>query len=669
MTVISGNSYTTQTGDVSGTMGTTSSGTTKIEKTSKTSMSPITDFMESLENTASTMTGVYVQDSNAPKIPQPNSEMQDGIIDDAKEQQFKSPYGKYERTIILQDYGQALENGLKEYVKSQNLSPEDSKALLSKLSQAYIDMSSGKTPVLPQEQMDALKEIEKSATNAIQKQYALPSTGNTSWKPTSTDDASWTPVLGVETKGVDPLRLERQVIKDGATSFVNTLEQMADITKNILDKLPANSPDRVAFTDFLKEILQTIQKYKEFIFYLQQADAERAKSASTAKTDVMTKQSEVRGAQSINMQEAQAKQKAMGAMGIAMKVLGPIISAGLVIVGAATSWLLGAGLILIAIGVVVGTIATAYTIIDSATDLTSKIFTLVDMVIEKALRAMGVQSKDIWTKYLIEAALVFVLMAPLVLFVLCAPASLISAGSAVGTQTTAQIVKTAIQVIMSALMELIKQISIQVITTVVVPSISKVLMPMLKESGLIRKMAEAMKCDEQVLAGVIEGLITAIVMIGVMGLAIKAGIDTGKLGKSLKATADSARSAGAGASKLNSLLALLGDSEKENVKSVGNIAGILTEGVTMGQTGFKVSTSIASAVMHFQMAQILKQKGDLASAEQAYKGMLDILNKLMKSIQEGMIGEGEFAVALTHLQNKMRNTASQTITNLFSQAG
>lgn len=654
---------------------TTQAGTTTKTQEVKSSLSAINDFVESLKDTLSTQ-GIYLKDPNQPEIPMPNPQMADGTVDDQKEKTFRMPYGRNEKTVILQDFKDAIKNELATFVKSLNLPEEDAAALLSKLSHGFVAMSSNKEPQLTPPEQQNLQNIVKQTTEQIQKQYGLQPT----WKATSPDPTSWTPVAGVKTNGVDPIHLSNVVAVNGVKANLADMKVVQNTVQTLMTLLPKNSPDIVTMKDFLTVIQTVLQHCKEFLFYAQSKDAERDKKTQEVKYGLIESQIAIRSAQMDNMKVMMAMQKSMGVLGTVIKVIGPILSAAMVaisaalcVAGAVTSWLMGAGLVVIAIGLIlgaigaiIGTIATAYSIVDSCTNCTQLALKAFDNLIKQIIQAAN-KGEDIpWLRGCIEAGIIIALIAPvaiaLLVCTLAAPQSIVSQAAGVAGAATEAATMTVAQILRAIILEIIEQISMQIVMSVIVPAITDLAGHFAQDIGLVKLLASIFKCDETTASMVIQICVTAFTMLIVLALSLRGGKNAAILNKGINA----ARTEAQNASTLMKMLRTLSGSAEKNGISVANILGNAKKGLELTTLGFKVSSSIANGVICIQMAQLHQQKGEYDSAQEALQGAIDVLTKVVKDIESQISSEGSLATSLTNMQVNMYKQYSKTISQMFS---
>lgn len=650
-------------GGIGTTTATQTAGTTQTQGV-KSSLGAINDFIESLGDTVSTQ-GVYLKDPNQPAIPTPSQAMADGTVDENKKNTFKMPYDRNEKTIILQDFKGAIQSGLTAYVQSLNLPANDAAALLNKLSQGFVSMSSGKAPQLPPAELQSLQNIVKQATGEIQKLYGLPKT----WQATSKDSVSWTPVAGAKTNGVDPLRLGQVAVMNGFKAGMADMMQMQKTGQNLLANLPPNDPKSVEMKDFLKAVGEAIQKFKEFLFYEQSMDAKRMESTNKIKLNLTESQIAMRSKQMDNLQMMMAKQKVMGAVGLAIKIIGPIlsaictvVSAGLVVVGALTSWLLGAGLLVIAvglvlgaIGVLIGTAATIYSVVDSCTNCTQLLFTAIDNLIKKAIESAN-QGQDIpWLRDCIEVAIILAVTLPVL-------AALIVVAIGAPQVAGEEAVMTTEQIVRAIVFEIIEQISLQILMNIIVPAVIQVSTPLFKDIGLTKLMAQIFKCSEETASMVLEICVTAFVMFASLAISMRAGRNANALNKNANLTRNEIDAS----SSLMKLLKSLSGAERKDGLSVANVLSHIGKLFEVTELGFRIAGSITNGLLCLQMADLQRKKGDIDAAEESLQGMIDVANKVLKQIESQLSNEGSITTSFSNMQEKMFKQYSQVISQLFS---
>lgn len=608
----------------------------------------------------------YSETSDQPKLPRPDAKIGDGTITPSLEGSFKTPYNQHERRMILEKFTQSLESSLKEQMESSGYTASSLDTLLEQ----YVTWKKQEnSEELSPEITKLLSSAEKEAVAKTAKQYGLPST----WTPDVKKSDSWTPV---EKKGIDPVKFQNEIVTSSLETSTKTLSQAKDVAKTILDQLPPEHPDRLELTEFLKTISKAIQALKEFLFYKQSQDAKAEKDAAMMRLGLTQDQCDVRNLQMDNIREMHMKQKTMGQVGLAMKIITPILSVGLIVAGAATSWFFGAGLLLIAVGALIGVAATAYSIVDSCTNCTSKIFDAFDQLIGKIVTAafdeygldndaqlkalckeLGIKSARDFAKEAIKFAIIGVAVAALAIVILASPGTGVSGAANIAAQSSAQIIK-------QLLISIAKQISLQLIMQIVTPAVSKSTMPLLKASGTVELLAKLFKTDSEKVSMGLEMALTVLATLVLMGIAVKAGKDMGQIAESTQKWGKALTPV----TKFEMLMKRLTSTEQADVKSVGNFIGRVSQALELGQVGVKATTSVIQAVQHFQMAAILEKKADLEGAEQALAGMIAILSKLLNEMQSTLGSEGQFITSLTNTQKEMFKGASISISGLFSQA-
>lgn len=485
--------------------------------------------------------------------------------------------------------------------------------------------------------------VKADTAREIKELYRLPE----SWTVQSTDEISWTPA---QIKGIDPMRLQRQVTFSMVGASIKDMEQTERTARNFLERIPEGHPDRLELTAFLVAISKAIQHLKEFLYYKQSKDAKSERDAAMMRLGMSKDQNDVRNLQMDNLREMHFKQKCMGSFGLAMKIITPILSTALIAVGAATSWMFGAGLLLIAAGALIGMAAVIFSIVDSQVNVTSKAFDLFDHVIGKMIT-------DPVAKEIVKLVIIGIVLAAFALIALISPSIAGSAGSTITAQTSAQIIKQLI-------FQIAKQISLQMLMQIAMPSVSKVTMPFLKASGLVDKLAGLFKADKEKVAMGLEATLMILTTLVLMGVAIKAGKDMGEISKSTQKWGKEL----VPANTFEKIMKRLTATEQSEVKSFGNFIGRASDYLETLQVGVKAGSSFVRAAQSFEMAKILQIKGDLESAEQAIAGMISILSKLLNDMQNSLITEGQFITTLTGTQKKMFQDASHSINQLFSQA-
>lgn len=300
------------------------------------------------------------------------------------------PYAKYDKMVIQTTYDETFKKIGFEHTEALKLSPDQTQKLYNAL------IHPGMRSFLTAEEQAIVKDIEAKITPAVTRlvaaQFNLPG----AWTPDSKDPVSWTPLVPAH---IDPALREALFAKVMGETAEKSLDSTLKAAEAVLYRLPPSHPDRILLKDFIKMIASALQEVRDMMRNLQVADAKMQKELSTAKFDAIKEKIRMGEAAAKKMEEAAAKMKSMGDLTLAMKIIGPILSA----VGTALGCGVGAivfalgfvpglqgllviGAVMIATSVIIGAITLAISIADSATGFMGKILEEIGKSMDESIK-------------------------------------------------------------------------------------------------------------------------------------------------------------------------------------------------------------------------------------------------------------------------------------------
>ena len=415
------------------------------------------------------------------------------------------PYTQDKQAEINQYYDAAVTDALSKYI-SQATPPLNQ----NQIDQLQKAITSGKVSVTIAE---AFTAITKTASEATQKAYGL----SESWFKGTSNIDEWKPInLGiVAPAAVNEARVE--LIIANSKEFISDIEKAAN---KILEGLSPNDPNAMSMQEFKSVIAKALQKLKSVLRDIQLKDSEQSEKALQTKLDALDGRQKRLEEDIEKRKEMEEKQKKAKKLGTVMKILGPIISALAVVVGAALAIFTGgASIALIVAGIAIGTAMTAYSIVDSCTGCTQKIMEAFNALMEKAFPDNPLAQK------LLKAFIVAIIAAVLIVAIVA------SGGGAAANIATSVAVQT--------IKEMAKQLSIQMLIMVIMASnaLPELLGAILKKAGVDENQSK-----------IWEIVMMAITMITVM-VALAVG---GKGGGLIKGISEGFKSAGRTAQQIAS---------------------------------------------------------------------------------------------------------------------
>lgn len=572
------------------------------------------------------------------------------------------PYNSEQQTEINEYYDQAVLDKATTYLQDHafELDPDQAINLINAV----------KTGEVTSDIADIYVQLTSEARVETQAAFGLP---NTWFKGTESVD-DWKPInVGIITPAkVAAARLE------GMLGNVETIfNDVSEAAQKLLDgppPLPPDDPNRVALTEFLKIIGTAIKDLKATLREIQIRDAEKSKENTKSKFSQLADRRLRAEEQSKKLEESMKKQRQMKAMGLSMKIIGPIIAALATILGALIAiatlgTATAAGVALIAAGVAVGIAMVAYSIADSVTGVTQKIVE----AFKNALEKMMPNAPD-WAKALVKALIVAVIVAVLAVVIVAAIATGSGAGAAtnLASQAVAQTVRAAV-------VETIKQIALQAMIMVIMSSnaLPELVGGILKAAGVDKKTQQA-----------IEMVVMAITLIACMVVMAKVG---GAGTKGADAAKEAAEKSATEVSKTvqeraRELLTKLGEQMDKLKESVKNLPSnmkeefkgmvdafrkldkwdVLNAAAQSAPSAVQVVGGAVTGAMTMKAAQLQREVGEIKSAEELLEGMIQALEQLLKNIQTGMSGRDDFIAQLQEIYTNLYKAADKSYGQLFN---
>jgi hypothetical protein len=89
----------------------------------------------------------------------------------------------------------------------------------------------------------------------------------------------------------------------------------------------------------------------------------------------------------------------------------------------------------------------------------------------------------------------------------------------------------------------------------------------------------------------------------------------------------------------------------------------------LGANSVDITNGVYQFVIGLQLVKLLNEIGDLKAAEEMLQGLINLLEKMLKSIQTGMDTRSEFIVSQQNALNSFYNAMSQMTTKIFQMQG
>jgi prefoldin subunit 5 len=373
--------------------------------------------------------------------------------------------------------------------------------------------------------------------------------------------------------------------------------------------------------------------------------------------------------QTKKMEEMMKKQKEMKSMGLAMKIIGPIIAALATILGvlisiASLGTATAAGVALIAAGVTVGVAMTAYAIADSVTNVTQKIVTAFKDMLERLM-----PDSPEWAKALVKAIIVAVVVAILAVIIAVALAS--GGGAGAATNLASQAVQ---QTVRMAIMEAVKQIALQAMIMTIMSSnvLPELVGGILKASGVDKKTQQ-----------IVEMIVMAITLVACLIVMVKVGnmkvpgMEAGEAAEeSAKTATEQAKNAvkefSSNLEKMKEALKKLPAEAMDEWTSI--IDGfkkldkwdILSALCSSAPSAVQLVGGSITGSMQLKVSRLLKDIGEVKSAEEELEALIQALETLLRNIQQGMMNRDDFIAQLQQMYNNIYDAASKSQSLLFN---
>ena len=320
------------------------------------------------------------------------------------------------------------------------------------------------------------EKVVAEATEETQAAWKLPKT----WSPNSQKAKDWTPVEMNIVPPVNINEVQREIL---CTNLTVLLEGIEKASHKIMNGFSPNDPNRLAIGDLIKAIAQALRDLKGAVQDMQLKEAKTSLKFSEGKFQAIEdKEAQIKEGTIKRAEDTKTRAKKAMISKI-LKIFSPILGAITAIIGiivvAAPILFPGIGVVisaamisLLVSAIIVGTAMTTYSVVDSCLGVTQKIMEAFSKWMDKCFPG----ENDDWKKILVKA--VFVALVVVILIV----AIVATAGTAVvnvASQTISQIIKAAI-------LESIKQISIQATVITIMSSnvIPELFSMILLKSGL-----------------------------------------------------------------------------------------------------------------------------------------------------------------------------------------
>jgi len=523
------------------------------------------------------------------------------------------------------------------------------------------------------------QEIVEKATTETQTAWSLPK----SWSLGTQKASNWTPIKADVVPPVSVEESRKEVLTENLVQLATSMETASLKVENAL---PPNDPKRIPVGELIKIIAQAISDLKSLLQTMQIRDAEISTKMSKFKyeqisdrteeiANIAKKQGDIRKAQS--KQEKTAK---------IMKIVAPCISGLVILIGCvATAFTGPAGIAVVYAGIAVGTLMLGYTIADGELNLTSQAIEAFNSSMDDRFKNDPV-GKDI-TK-------AFILIAVLTLLLAAIMASGGAAAPTIGTEAAAQ---TSTQVSIQVAKEMVKQMTIQVAIMFIMASniVPELVCDAIINCGFVNK-------DDEKTLMIIQTIIMALTMILVIGMISKFGVNNTAEGgastgakvadKSAKAAADAEKAAAATKASTESLkesntkildaikqiLSDLKDSLNPMTAGRGLLTLLSPEALMAGDYGrfamqlqdfFRIAslgiesgTAISNGLISLQIVDILRDLGELEKSEELTQMLIQLLERLVKSFQEGAVLQTDWLNNLNGAMDTVYASGSQTMT-------
>lgn len=272
------------------------------------------------------------------------------------------------------------------------------------------------------------QEIVAKATEQTQKTWSLPAF----WTFGTQQIKDWTPITTNVTAPTNAVNMaSKEMLAQNTEKLCVSLNS---IGQKMMADLPSNDPKRIAVGDLIRTIANAIRDLKVILQELQLIESDASSKSGKAHLETIQDRDKIitENAKKIDeAAEARAKQAKMSKI---MKIVAPIVAAIVLVVSIialiATPFTGGLSLALAIAGVAVASAMLAYTVADSAFDVTSKIMGAFNALMQKI--------EPTWARNLVKA---LILIAVVIILVVAIAASGGSAAGSIATQVAAQVAK------------------------------------------------------------------------------------------------------------------------------------------------------------------------------------------------------------------------------------
>jgi len=522
--------------------------------------------------------------------------------------------------------------------------------------------------------------IQETATQITQTQFNLPR----DWFRGTENIQNWTPT---GTGPLTPANIQLKQIANTADNAEATIKMITNAVQAKLDKMAPNDPARANLTsilDFMKMITSVLGDAKKLLQQMQIGDAERTQKASQAKWDTLAARKDAAAASMKKMEEAAAKQKSMSDLGLSMKIIGPIVSA---LVGVACAvagaiiavCTLGAGtaafIALLVIGITLTAGMTAFSVVDSECHITEKAVGVFNQVFDAIM-----PGAPEWAKWVVKALVIGVCAAELVLVLV----ALLLSGSGVST-----IANVSVKVVVEAVRQALTQILLAVLMAVVSSTncIPKLVTSIMKANG-----ASASDCmiTEAVLSGITMGVLAIFGMFVSskdFGTSIQKGVENAAKSASKGISGILKDSAAAVAKSIEKSLKYVQkfSNSDQKCKMMGEalmtmmpfyeedsrwekMSSTVTVGAELVQGTVQLVNSSVQLGISIKMYHLAMEKGDLKAAEEFLKGMITMLEKMLKDIQGELSGVSDMMQEMGSELQKIMSSLNKSMMDMAGAA-
>lgn len=163
------------------------------------------------------------------------------------------------------------------------------------------------------------------------------------------------------------------------------VDNVTTASNKLLDSLPKNDPRRELLKNFIAAIIEATFGFKQSLAEFQVLLAQQSEGKIQSIGDLIKLRDKLLPRRMKEADDAAKKQAKAESMGKLMKILGPIVSALVTAITAVVAFVTGGlGSPLLIAALAVGTIMTAYSVVDSTVEVTSKMIEGLNKLAEKA---------------------------------------------------------------------------------------------------------------------------------------------------------------------------------------------------------------------------------------------------------------------------------------------